>query len=383
MTAGRKWTAAIALGVALMTAIFGLPAKVHVVATPSPVARAAAASPPAAAGENPALPSRPLIAEPASASIVGGEPPEPARAALRITALVAGDDIDLVNHLLPGARTVDVRLAPADLCAQVGPDPGVVVTALAIPAAAVACLEAAGALVIGHLPEPSGSAAKGAVISTSLGSLGALRDTGAWLATRDEGKGKVGLVLDGVDDATKLAMTAALADGGVRATSVAALASTDDVPQAVIDFRVAGIQTVVFAVKSDVRQQFVSMMGAALAPAWIVTDVDFGTWATGDAAPFDGALARTVLRAPWSEAPPCVAGLKLVSSLMDGWCTHAPLAIAAAAAGSVPDAYAWLARRTAPSALTTELGPSASHPWGPTTAVVLRYSSACTCWQKQ
>jgi hypothetical protein len=426
LTFGQRYTAALAVALAVLVLVFGLPER------PQPALPAAAAGPATVALVPPAptAPAPPLVSS-AVGPDFGSPPPvsgqktvaplagsiaQPA-APPKIVAVVrqgdglpGRDDASIASVFLSEAgfssatRTIDP--ADASMCDKVAAGGSVALTSLGVNEDLRACLVGRGVTVVsfderGDLPPLASTA--GQVLSTARGTVASLLDLGGWGASSGTLRGKVGLVAaSALRDQIEIALSG-LRALGVDVAEVAYIADGPDgesqIGDGVRSFAARGIEVVVFALPVDQQRRWVAQQ-AVIQPGvrFVVSDIAGSILDETYPPTFEGALAHTSLRVPWfrrdhGETPTqeqcrakweqtgrtSLGGAELARAFM--WCQHVAMTLDALRAvdAGIPFERALRSQRV-DSPLTSELGPLADGGYGPTQDAVLVWRTSCGCW---
>jgi hypothetical protein len=436
LTPGQRWTAALAVVLALSLALFGLPRRVIVRGLAAPAAEASGARAAGATGPRHAVPPTTLASGPfliggtGGAIVVGGglagAPNVPSAPALgitspapavpRVVALVrSGDDplpdrddravaLAFLSEAPFRATVLTIGQDPA-LCAKAVAAGDVVVAGEGLDPALRACLVAAGRTVLSY--DERGGTANGLVVSTRRDVIRGLVEA-AVLARDAKGvAGKVGVVAASdlqpqVDAAVPLLRAAGFRVDSVAYLSAAQPALLADVATGVRRFATDDVTTVVFAASVDQQNAWIAQE-AVLMPGvrYVVADARDSVTNESYGPMFASALAVTSNRVAWfarehgetTAQRACrdrftpheqfavdLDGTELARVFM--WCEHVALlgrALAVSASG-VPLGDAL--RRGAVSPLTSDLGTRAAGDFGPLQDAVLRWQTSCRCWQQ-
>jgi len=433
MTPGQRWTAALAMTLSVLVLLFGLPRHVIVLPGAEGAAVAGATSggtggsstagaPPALGGTSvapgppsldaaladvlppvPGLPGATLASAPAPPVFVAlarvGDRPEPGH-----------DDTSIAKTFLARAGVTAAVLplggAAPDVCRAAIGAGNVVLAATDLGAALRDCLVHAGATVLafegGGDQPPAG--ASGQVLSTRRGVVDSLVDLGRWGARSGDLGGKVGLVVDQTAGDAAPTVAAAYRAAGIDVAATAIVSSdpsSSSVSDGVRDFASRGVQVAVLAAPVATQDRWVAA-AVALAPGLrhVVSDAFDGV--TNETYPpsFDGAVAHTSVRIPWfarahgqtPEQTGCLQAWQATATPsaalsadeqvdVFAWCEEVSLASTLARA---PVGFADAVRATtAPSPLTSALGPLPDGHWGPTQDAVLVWRASCVCWQEK
>jgi hypothetical protein len=433
MTPGQRWTAVLAMSLTVLVLLFGLPRHVVVIpdAEGATASRASGGGTHVAGGAPAPLPlgAAPAVAGPASldsslASVLPSAPgasgvgiASPAAPPVFVALVRVGDrpepghdDASIAKTFLARAGLTATVLplggAAADVCRASTGAGNVVLAAAAVEPALRDCLVGAGATVLAfddggdRLPTGDG----GQVLSTRRGVVDSLVDLGRWGGQSGDLRGKVGLVVDSTQrDAADAVVNAYRAAGiDVAATAVVSSdPSSSSVTDGVRAFASKGVQVAVLAAPVATQDRWVAA-AAALAPGlrYVVSDAFDGVTAETYPPSFDGAVAHTSLRVPWftrahgqpAEQTSCLQAWQATatpSAVLSAdeqvdvfaWCETVALATSAARA---PARFGDAVRAvTAPSPLTSSLGPLAGGHWGPTQDAVLVWRASCVCWQEK
>jgi hypothetical protein len=434
MTPGQRWTAALAMGLAVLVLAYGVPHPLVVSGVAASERGSAPASSGATAGAT-AAPS-PAGAAPAPASAapdaslpaVGGpeEPTGEPQASAAAGPLSPPSFVAVVragDNPVPGRDDASIAkafLAHAGFLSTVAPiagtDPGfcmsvvaggnVVLAGAGVDPALRSCLVAAGETVVafdgaGDQPPAGGG---GQVVSTRRGLADSLVDLGRWAASSGALGGRVGLVIDDAARDTAGPVVAAFQALGINVVATASVAddpTSSSVTDGVRAFAAKGVEVAVLAAPVAVQDRWVAQ-AAVLVPGlrYVVAD---GFDAIGNEsypATFDGALAHTSLRVPWfarahRQTPEQTACLQAWQATVTpaqtlssaetldvfAWCEEVKV-IAAALETPGPFGGALRSVRLA-SPATSDLGPLPPTGWGPTQDAVLAWHSSCACWQEK
>jgi len=431
MTPGQRWTAALAMSLTVLVLLFGLPRRVIVVPSAEGAAAAGATGrstygptgtvPPSLGGAPESTPPPSLGAAlagvlPAAPGIPGAAaaaPPAPVFVALARVGdrpEPGHDDASIAKTFLARAGitapVVALGGAAPDVCRAAVGAGNAVLTAADLDPALRDCLVHAGVTMLafdgaGDLP-PAG--ATGQVLSTRRGVVDSLVDLGRWGAQSGALHGKVGLVID----QTASDAAGVVADGyraaGIDVVATAVVSSdpsSSSVSDGVRDFASRGVEVAVLAAPVATQDRWVAA-AAVLASGLqhVVSDAFDGVTNESYPPSFDGAVAHTSIRVPWfarahgqtPEQTGCLQAWQATATPsaalsndeqvdVFAWCEEVSLASTAARA---PGGFADAVRATtAPSPLTSTLGPLPGGHWGPTQDAVLVWRSSCVCWQEK
>lgn len=420
LSAEQRWTAGLALLLAVSVLLFGHP-RLPAVLRPGAPPLVAAAGPSTSPGAGAATESPPALAFFAPVQTPANRParepsaePEPSTrpaTPLRVTALVVpggppGRDDGAAARAFLGPSSVEadvVVVDPADtgLCERVAASADVAVAGLGLDDALRRCLSGAGVVVLAFDGRgPLAAPAAGAVVSTRRGVIDSLSDAVGWGMASGALRGRVGLVAS-----TSIRREVEEAAPAWRATGLD-LAATAFVPDAgpapptdeVRRLAAAGVEVVFFALPAASTGRWAlqhSLLDRSV--RYVIGDAFDALWDETYPPVLDGALAHTSLRVPWFArehgettvqaacrqrwegqvaAPTLLPGAETVT--VYAWCQHVALLETLRA-----DAGPAAALRTlmGPSPLTSDLGPLPGAGWGPTQDAVVSWRAACTCWR--
>jgi len=437
-TPGQVWTAGLAVTLSLTVVTFGLPPQRQILVQQAAPAAAPAvvdvqSAAPADVEQPPPVVSAPVdtpvfgapvlsapapapVPEPAQEPSAAPVPPPAVQALAPPDVLLLADassrppsrsDADMATAIA-AARGIDARLVTADLtdpatCGLV-PAGALVVTSFGVGPLVRDCLKAAGALLLG-LDDGGLTPGDALSLSTGPGTTESLVETGAWIVRDGLATGQIGLVTTEriqpyVDDAL-----VRMAADGLELAQVVYLPESGDgeaaVSDAVLAFSRAGITTVVFAAPVDLQRRWV-LKASLVAPdtQYFVADTRDSILDEQYPPGFAGAMAHTVMRAPWENrangdsarqagcradwttaAPPAPLSEAEVTRAF-AWCQHLALAADALAglASGVPLAERLLATEVMP--LLTTAFPWAADVGMAAQRVTVVWASDCLCWQQ-
>lgn len=431
-TSGQVWTSGIALGVSLAVVLFGLPPRTEVVAhEPRAAPTAVVESPPATQPSvevvlSPVSEEPPPSAPVAAPTGVVAPPTEPPVAAgplppfdAQPTALPQPGVIFLADASLsvPGrseadlagalatARGIEGTVITGDLsdpgtCDQV-PRGSLVVTSFGVGPAVRACLGELGTTLLGFDDGPSDPEA--GVASTNPGSSAALVATAEWMLATGVGGERVAIVST---DRTRTYVESALEDvarAGLEVETTVyvpeALDREAELAAAVLDLARSGIATVVLAAPVHVQRRWV-LKANLVSPGVQYVVVDTRDSILDEQYPpgFEGAMAHSVVRVPWSNrasgddprqagcradwaaaAPPGALNEAEVGRAF-AWCQHLDLAADLLAGLAVGENFMDRLRATTVQPLLTAAFPWQAEEGTPGTRTSLVWSAACVCW---
>jgi hypothetical protein len=422
MTAGQRWTSALAMVVVIAVLAFGLPvsrvlwpgyaasaptisAAPPVAPAPAPPAAVPGAVTPVSAPVPPAATATTIASTPVVAA-AGGVPhvvvltkPDPAPVDPRDDTAMA--NAELATAVFPWTALPDTG-AVAQLCTRVTDSGSVVISAHALSLPLEDCLIGNGLTVVSPSPRGTRRAHAGLSVSVRRGDLSTIGDLAVWAAVTHLRAARIGLVLD-ESRRTDLQRAASVAlRSGLHVVATAWLStgsSVRDVLDATNQFAAARVNTVVFAIPVGVQRTWVTE-ATARHFSYVVSDVDDGVADEHYPPTFDGATAHTSLRIPWysrdhtqtADQQYCAsqwtssqtAPVELPGEQMpvDTWCEEVALvnqAVSAAVLASGNLNASLLAEHLS-SPLTSTLGPTATGLWGPTADAVLTWRATCNCW---
>lgn len=416
-TPGQRWTAGLAIALAVVVLAFGLPHPVRLVA---PSVAAAPTSPePADGNPRPARPASPItdlavqperepapaVAAPTTTAAPGA--PAPAPRPFGVVALVdpnagQGDRTDgaMARRYLAaaGVDATVVELGDPFTTCDAARKATLAIAAAEVPTAVRECLRERDITLVSWRDDALLAPVAGD-IATRRGAARSLVDTARRIG--DDLGSRVVLVADErLRPSLEAAMPAARRAGLELVSSV--WIEPDQQPSPAIALDLAGdeVTGVVFATSSANRSTIGSQLktvrpGVALA----VLDVLESVTAAAHPVLLDGMKAVTSVQFPWhpgaselraacedeweeAQTPPlALSTAELVRAL--AWCQHVAIADAArdrlAAHGG--DLATTLASLVVESPLTTRLERGRVASLEPTGVVVARWSSACTCWR--
>ncbi|MEY2433805.1 MAG: hypothetical protein QOC92_3530 [Acidimicrobiaceae bacterium] len=424
LTPGQRWSAALALGVALSVLLWGLPIAHNTVpgifgdtaaaATAPAVGGGALATPSnsrtAAAALPAASPYAPLAANDIAASV---RPPLPPNVPTVVALVRTGDGLPNRDDNAIASAFLDRAGFPATkviddgtptMCDRVAAAGRVVVMGTGLDAARRQCLVDRGLVVVAFDElgdQPPAAAGGGEVVSTRRGAVASLLDLGRW-GSGGALKGRVGIVVDESVRPLLGAVEQEWAARGIEVAGVSGVPAGAGEPAAIADgvrkFATAGVEVVVFALPVDAQRQWLAQE-AVLLPAvrHVVSDLFNGVIDEAYLPSFDGATAHTSLREPWwsrekGETPEqsvCrqtweAAGRTTLSAervQVFAWCQHVALVATALIASETGTPFAQAMRRAAMiSPLTSDLGALPDGGYGPAADVALTWRTSCTCW---
>ncbi|MCU1463663.1 MAG: hypothetical protein JWO37_3738 [Acidimicrobiales bacterium] len=426
LTHGQRWTAGLALLLALALASFGLPRRTIVSSLAAPLGATAGAATrrPASAPATLSGPGSAVATVPAPLAGAGGVGPEPTAGPAtlsasgsspspRVVVLVRSGDDPLPDRDDAAVAAVFLAQAPfhatvltvdqdPTLCARIVAAGEVVMAGAGLDPGLVACLAGAGRTVLSY--DERGGTPSGLLVSTRRDVTTGLVQAAVLARSAGGLTGKVGLVAAADLRPQVDAALPVLRSHGVPVADVAYLneepSLLTDVANGVRRFSAANVATVIFAASVD-QQNAWAAQEAVLAPSvrYVVADGRDAVTNEAYGPTFDGALAVTSVRVPWfarahgetTEQRAChdefvaheqfavdLTATELVRVFM--WCEHVGLlgrALAVAASGTpLGDAL----RRGALSPLTSDLGATATGQYGPVQDAVLRWVASCRCW---
>ncbi|HEU5085737.1 MAG TPA: hypothetical protein VFU14_20515 [Acidimicrobiales bacterium] len=410
-TPGQRWTAALAVGLAVLLLAFGLPHGVRTIVEPA--TRAAtpvgAAAPPAgvpaeapagvAAGIPAASRRGPVAPAAASGAAPAGDAAAPATPVpAGVVVLAFGDPDDETGDRAVATHFFALQGADAEIVEVDDADPAAACAAVAGAALVVAggpmpgpvrdCATRAGARTLAF--DDDLAPAAGPASSTRRGVARSLLDTADVLG--DELSAPVVLVADERYQPAVEGTRAEAAERGLALDEIVYLPDDGDPsPTTSLDLARARPGTVLFATSTD-RQAELATRLSLLSPgtAHVVLDAADSLLDGSYPPTMDGALAVTTLQHPWHEGDAAArqACTSSWSSAHEGaepldgeallrvllWCQHAELAARLVAADlEIP------ADLLVPSPITSPIG-VVDGALGPTARAVATWSLECGCW---
>ncbi len=404
MSPGQRWTAALALTLALAIGSVGTPASS--IAGSDRVAPASSDFPLAMAAPTPSLPA-PLaptlppvvvtgpgahpIVTPAS---IGASAAGPGPISVRVVAAVRPEDRDDASAFLSAANlkwsavTVDDRRS---LCSDLAAAGDLILTGDGLPDEVTSCLLRLGKAVIAYDEHGSRADGKGVLLSTRVAVDDSLAELASVLRPTGYLSDRVAVV---TTSDRRAIVDQALPRMRAAGVDVVATVEVDDptaVTGAVLQVSGAGARSVVFALPAQLQALWVAQ-ATVLNPGTRYVVADAADAVVNAAYPpgFDG-LAYTAVRVPWYRSTHGVTPTQAacerrraasVTSYL--WCENTLLAgtiaTAVARGTSVPAA----AREVrGPSPLTSDLAPRPTARWGPTQTAVLAWAVDCGCWRER
>lgn len=424
LTPGQRWTAGIALVLAVMVLRFGAPTVTRTLVDP-----ATQAAPPAAAAERPDRPGNEQIAaaqapRPASRDVGASGAPAPAsttevqdhgdpggeaetRGFPEIAAFVAVDDETLPgrdDRAMAEAFLVDARFGAAvveydpeaeewnDLCDEQA-DTDLVIAGVGLPVTLRDCLLQGSTHVLAYDERARPGLDD---LSTRRSVAEVLADLARWGTDDGALSGTVGLAAS--DD---LRGQVALARSAMRQAGIDPVihyvTDAGTVADGVQKFAAAGVDTTVFALEVARQREWVTLDRVVNRDVdYVVADAADAIVEGGHSPAFDGAVAYTSLLFPWHDETPeqeeCRTRWEDAGGTAAGtvelyraftWCQHVTLVDEAIE--RVRDEGATLSDALATvelvSPLTTELGPLDNESgWGPRLDHVVTWRATCACW---
>lgn len=427
LTPGQRWTAGLALALAVVVLRFGAPVQTTFV---SPLTRAA---PPSEVAGAPDAGTTTADEVEGRAGFAGPPPPPPSGVAAQVSArddsstgadragsngeqAVVGipkvvalvrtgedappgrDDRSMAEAFLAhstfAATVVEYDPEEVDgsaVCAeQAGAD--VVLASLGLPVGLRDCLLDQGARVVSYDERSSG--VEGGV-STRRAVSDVLVDLARWGAAKGVLRGTVGLAAS-----EDLRGQVALALPDMRRAGVDPvvhyLGDAGGVADGVQAFAGEGVETTVFALPAARQREWVTLDRLLNRDVdYVVADAAAAVVEGGYPPLFDGALAYTSLVYPWHEETPeqeeCRERWEGAGGRVPGtmelfraftWCQH--VSLVGEVVGQVRDDQVSLAEAFSAveltSPLTTALGPLADGGFGPRIDHVLTWDASCACW---